>query len=176
MPWTETHRSIMGDLYRIMQKFVDVPSPNEENDAYWTLLATTLNEFAVKWGINHLTINAASFVCSWLQDVYKEKRDAAERIEQAASQYRKWADDGVVDWSEQQGKPSFNDFNSTLHENDPKQAFTTQSWNKSTLNTANGSETSKYTENITKQEKEAKTNIERIDFDPRIHNGMLSFL
>lgn len=173
MPWTERHRSIMGDLYRIMQKFVDVPSPAAQDDVYWSLLAATLNEFSVKWGIDHLTVNAASFVCSWLQDVYKEKRDAAEKIEKAASQYRKFADYGTADNIE--GRCNIENIDSVL-QNSTENRLADANRNKSSTSHQNTVQQPKtqITQHDAKQGGETEHGY--IESDPRICNGMLSFV
>lgn len=173
MPWTERHRSIMGDLYRIMQKFVDVPSPAAQDDVYWSLLATTLNEFAVKWGIDHLTVNAAAFVCSWLQDIYKENRDAAEKIEKAASQYRELADYGMVEGKE---RPSNTTNNDSVLRNDNKNGCVDTNWNKSSTSYQNGVQQSKTQRTQHDAKQGGETEHGYIEPDPRICNGMLSFV
>lgn len=173
MPWTERHRSIMGDLYRIMQKFVDVPSPAAQDDVYWSLLAATLNEFSVKWGIDHLTVNAASFVCSWLQDMYKEKRDAAEKIEKAASQYRELADYGTAESKQEQCNIENN--NSALR-NDGKNGLVDANWNKSSSSYQNAVHQPKTQTTQHDAKQGGETEHGYIEPDPRICNGMLSFV
>lgn len=184
MPWTERDRSIMGDVYRIMQKFVDVPMDEAKGEVYWSLLAATLNEFVTKWGMDHLTVNAAVFVSSWLQDIYREKRDAAKRIEAAAVQYRELADYGVENGRKQndsckaeaeqtepntQSKCNPQEI-TPMHS--PLMPFPCKS-SPSGTDCLTGVENK---EKSTDSHKEAETNIEYSSSDPRVRDGMLCFL
>lgn len=184
MPWTERDRSIMGDVYRIMQKFVDVPTDEAKGEVYWSLLAATLNEFVTKWGMDHLTVNAAVFVSAWLQDVYKAKRDAANRIEAAAVQYRDLADYGATNSHKQndsckaeaeQTEPNAQSKcnpqeKALIHS--PLMSFPC----KSSPNGTDGLTGAENKEKSTINQKEAETNIEYSSSDPRVRDGMLCFL
>lgn len=184
MPWTERDRSIMGDVYRIMQKFVDVPTDEAEGEVYWSLLAATLNEFVTKWGMDHLTVNAAVFVSAWLQDVYREKRDAAKKIEAAAVQYRELADYGVENSYKQndsceaeaeQTEPN------TQSKCNPQEKAPIQSPLipfpcKSSQSNADGLIGVENKEKSTINQKEAETNDEHSGSDPRVRDGQLCFL
>ena len=184
MPWTERNRSIMGDVYRIMQKFVDVPTDEAKGEVYWSLLAATLNEFVTKWGMDHLTVNAAVFISAWLQDVYREKRDAAKRIEAAAVQYRELADYGATNSHKQndsykaeseQTEPNAQSKcnpQEITPEHSPQMPFPC----KSPPNGTDGLTEVKNKEKSTSNQKEAGTNIEYSGSDPRVRDGMLCFL
>ena len=184
MPWTERDRSIMGDVYRIMQKFVDVPTDEAKGEVYWSLLAATLNEFVTKWGMDHLTVNAAVFISAWLQDVYREKRDAAKRIEAAAVQYRELADYGATNSHKQndackaeaeQTEPNAQ-IKCNSQEKAPIQSPMMPFPCKSSQNDTDCLTGVENKEKSTDSHKEAETNIEYSSSDPRVRDGMLCFL
>lgn len=183
MPWTERNRSIMGDVYRIMQKFVDVPTDEAKGEAYWSLLAATLNEFVTKWGMDHLTVNAAVFISVWLQDVYREKRDAAKRIEAAAVQYRELADYGVEnsgshtdsDSAEPNETKSSDQLKCSPQEKAPIQSPLMPFPCKSSQSNADSLTGAENKEKSTSNQKEAETNAEYISSDPRVRDGQLCF-
>lgn len=184
MPWTERDRSIMGDVYRIMQKFVDVPMDEAKGEVYWSLLAATLNEFVTKWGMDHLTVNAAVFISAWLQDVYREKRDAAKRIEAAAVQYRDLADYGVENSHKKNGSCKAGTAQTepnTQSKCNPQEITPEHSPLmpipcKSSQNDADGLTAVENKEKSTINQKEAETNDEHSGSDPRVRDGMLCFL
>lgn len=184
MPWTERNRSIMGDVYRIMQKFVDVPTDEAKGEVYWSLLAATLNEFVTKWGMDHLTVNAAVFISAWLQDVYREERDAAKRIEAAAVQYRELADYGVSNSHKQndsckaeagQTKPN-TQTKCNPQEKAPIQSPLMPFPCKSSWSSADSQTGVENKEKPTSNQKEAEMNVEYSSSDPRVRDGMLCFL
>ena len=184
MPWKERNRSIMGDVYRIMQKFVDVPTDEAKGEVYWSLLAATLNEFVTKWGMDHLTVNAAVFISVWLQDVYREKRDAAKRIEAAAVQYRELADYGATNSHKQNDSykaeteqtESNTQTKCNPQEITPEHSPLTPFPCKSSQNDTDCLTGVENKEKSTDSHKEAETNIEYSSSDPRVRDGMLCFL
>lgn len=173
MPWTERDRSIMGDVYRIMQKFADVPTNEQDGDVYWNLLTTTLYEFSVKWGINHLTVNAATFITSWLQDVYKEKRDAEWKIEAAAQKYREFADYGQPAPA---GTATKSETNKSLVEKQPTNSPDDARPINSTPSSTKAETDAEINSKSMETEKGAADSNEYTRTDPRVRDGMLCFL
>lgn len=172
MQWTERERSVMGDLYRIMQRFAVIPMQEPESTDYWSLLAATLNEFVNKWGMDHLTVNAAVFVSDWLQDVYKDKREAEDQIEAAKLRYCAMT---ATDAPGAQ-RTAKQDANLRIqHENAYKNPCAAHGATNPPPEAQDGQNALKNKENTLQTRKEI-ANREHSIPDPRIRDGMLCFL
>mgnify|MGYP007022391670 CR=1 FL=1 len=102
MPWTERDKQFMGDLYRIMQSYVDSPTNFEDRIAYWDRAVKSLMNLNAKWQTpdnrreNAIVDAGIEFVLNWLEardriqtEANREHAfDCSDRIRNAADRYK----------------------------------------------------------------------------------------
>ena len=102
MPWTERDKQFMGDLYRIMQSYVDSPTNFEDRIVYWDRAVKSLMSLNAKWQTpdnrreNAIVDAGIEFVLNWLEardriqtEANREHAfDCSDRIRSAADRYK----------------------------------------------------------------------------------------
>lgn len=102
MPWTERDKQFMGDLYRIMQSYVDSPTSFEDRIVYWDRAVKSLMSLNEKWQMldnrreNAIVDAGIEFVLNWLEardriqtEANREHAfDCSDRIRSAADLYK----------------------------------------------------------------------------------------